>query len=354
MTLRSRTTRLTAFSLAAALAALLALTAIAAVPAPPNVGKALEEQRRLAAERPQDPAVFNDLGNLLMLANRPAEAETAYRRAVELDPEKVSALFNLGLLLQQRGETREALRLYEQVVEKDARYAWAHYQIGTIREETGQESQAIEAYAEAFSLDPQLAFSDVNPHIVENRLVTQAMLRAYRSDRELPHAPKFYDDPARIAALLVPPPAPRTEQTPEQEDATKSAQTQPQPGATQQARPGGQVLNRGDIDPRSRAGQAQPGMGRTVPGAPGSVRGGYVPPGGYTPPNQNVPRGLRQWNRPEPQTEVNPDEGGGMQPGQVITPPPGGVYYQPGLPSTGRLDIRLLPGTKPRDREARG
>ncbi|HYG63323.1 MAG TPA: tetratricopeptide repeat protein [Thermoanaerobaculia bacterium] len=345
--MRSRTIRLTAFSLAAVLVAVLALSAIAAAPAPPNIGKALEEQRRLAAERPQDPAVFNDMGNLLMLAHRPADAETAYRRAVELDPAKVSALFNLGLLLQQRGEDREALSLFERVVKQDERYAWAHYQIGTIRESRGQEAGAIDAYAAAFSLDPQLAFSDVNPHIVENRLVTQAMLRAYKADRELPHAPKFYDDPNRIAALLVPPPAPRTP-TSDEEGTTQQA-AQAQPGA--QTRPGGQELNRNDLQPGRRMGQPQPpGMGgRPAPG--GSVRGGYVPPGGYTPPDPNVPRGLRQWNRPEPQTEVNPGEG--MQPGQVITPPPGGVYYQPGLPSTGRLDIRLLPGSKPRDREAR-
>ena len=66
--------------LALALAvALVAITAIAALPAgPPNPAKALEAQRKLAAEKPQDPAVFNDLGNLLVMANQNAEAEEAY------------------------------------------------------------------------------------------------------------------------------------------------------------------------------------------------------------------------------------------------------------------------------------
>ena len=41
----------------------------------------------------------------------------------------------------------------------------------------------------------------------------------------------------------------------------------------------------------------------------------------------------------------------GAQPGQIITPPPGGVYYRPGSPSSGRLNIRVMPE---RDGEARG
>ncbi|HVR98039.1 MAG TPA: hypothetical protein VMW27_15585, partial [Thermoanaerobaculia bacterium] len=68
-----------------------------------------------------------------------------------------------------------------------------------------------------------------------------------------------------------------------------------------------------------------------------------------------VPRGLRQWQRPEPQTvpseDYNTDESGNVyQP----PPPPGGVYYQPGVPSSGRLDLRLVPSRPGRDRDARG
>ena len=103
-----------------------------------NLTKAIEAQRRLTAEHPQDPAVFNDLGNLLMLVPQAAEAEAAYRKAIELDPNKASALFNLGLLLQQRGELREAEDLYQRAVKADPNHAWAHYQLGTIEEARGR------------------------------------------------------------------------------------------------------------------------------------------------------------------------------------------------------------------------
>lgn len=327
--------------LALACVAVAVVAALAAVP--PNLGKAIEEQRRLVAERPRDPAVYNDLGNLLILASRPDEAEEAYRKAVELAPERVSALFNLAMLQQQRGELRESLRLYRQVLELQPKHAWAWYQIGTLYEHWGQEGRAVEAYAGAFRIDPQLAFPEINPHVVENELVTRAMLRAYQQGYEPPQAPAMYEEPGRIVSLLVPKPQPQPpgEGT---EMAGEPAQPQPtqpgivQPGVTQPGQ-SPSVLRQGDLDRRS-TGQAMP-QGRR----PGSQ------------PSAPLPRGLRTWERPEPTVEdpegypeVPPEE----QPGMVVTPPPGGVYYRPGINSTGRLDLRVVPGRPNRSRDARG
>jgi Tfp pilus assembly protein PilF len=306
------------------------IAAVASVP--PTLSKALETQRRLVAERPQDPAVLNDLGNLLVLADQPAEAEEAYRKALEIDPNKVTALFNLGLLQQQRGERREALRLYKKAVELQPNHAWAHYQIGTLYEGWDQEGKAVEHYARAFALDPQLAFKEVNPHIVENKLVTQALLRAYGEGGPPPQAPKSFDEPGRIAKLLVPRPQPEAGSA----DVAQGAQ-QGQP-AQQQDQSGGTVLRQGDLQGRP-TGQALPQgrMGR------GTVRQ-----------PQPTQRGLRQWERPEPGGAPQPqpmDSVEGVQPGQVITPPPGGVYYRPGAPSSGRSELRVVPESQ---RDARG
>src|SRR6185295_3010798 len=157
MMVRKRTLWISGLAIACIAAAVVA--ALAAVP--PNLGKAIEEQRRLISERPQDPAVYNDLGNLLILASRPEEAEEAYRKAVEIAPDRVSALFNLALLQQQRGELREALHLYRRVLEIQPQHAWAWYQIGTLYEHWRWEGRAVDAYANAFRIDPQLAFPEV-------------------------------------------------------------------------------------------------------------------------------------------------------------------------------------------------
>ena len=138
-----RTHRIIAITLAAA-AVVAAITAVASGAAAPNsLAKTIEVQRRLTTERPNDAAVFNDLGNLLLLAQKPAEAEAAYRRALELDADKVSALFNLGLLLQQRGDLKGAMQLYQRALKVEPDHAWAHYQLGAIHESLRQPSRAI-------------------------------------------------------------------------------------------------------------------------------------------------------------------------------------------------------------------
>lgn len=329
------------------LACVVALVVAALAAAPPNIGRALESQKRLVAERPNDPAVFNDLGNLFLLAHQPDEAEQAYRKAVALDPKRVSALFNLGLLLQQRGEAKQALDFYRQVLEAQPEHAWAHYQAGALYEAGGQTSRAVGEYARAFSLDPQLAFREVNPQIVDNKLVTQAMLQAYRQGYGEPQVPAVYEDAHRIADLLVPPPQTTDavketgKEAPKDVTAKPSQQPAPLKPAAQQGAPGGTVIRPGDLDNRvtGQAGQQ---------GAPGRSR---VQPNSRVP--QNVPRGMREWERPEP-TVGMPNEGSNPPvpaPGQVMTPPPGGVYYRPGYQSTGRLNIQLLPLEK---RDARG
>lgn len=343
--MRRRTSLILVASVATlvAIAAITAITAKAAVP-PANLAKTLESQRRLAVQKPSDPAVLNDLGNLLVLSGQPAEAETAYRKAIELDASKSSALFNLGLLLQQRGSLREAEDLYGRVLKNEPGNAWAHYQLGTIEEAQKKQSRAIDSYAKAFALDPQLAFPEVNPHVLDNRLVTQAMMRAYRNDFAVPQVPKVYEDPARIAALLVPP-APATKDPNKDQAAAPQVPAQPlkvTPGVRPPVKGGAQgstVLRERDLDRGNTTGQAGP---------PGSVRGGSAVGGmRQTPGGVMQPGALRQWNRPEPTVQEVPDDlnGGndGTAPQPVVTAPPSGVYYRPGLQSTGQLNLLVVP-----------
>lgn len=329
----------------AALAATIALTAFGAMAALPpvarvpqaNLNKTIEAQRRLTLEQPQDAAAWNDLGNLLVLAGRMDDAEAAYRKSVELDPNKESALFNLGLLQQQRGKLREAYKVYKKLIDVAPSHAWAHYQIGAIRERWGSESAAIRSYATAFALDPQLAFPEVNPQIVDNRLATQAMLRAYRNEGSAaPAVPTVFDDPRRIRDLLIPPPAIGA--------AAKEAESEAAPSAGSSGETS-RVLTGKDLSAAgSTAGQATPsGAGGAGPYRSARPGNPQQPPGagqGFGVPNvggvrQPIPRGTQEWRR-DPN---NPS--GTAYPGTVINPPSGG-YYRPGIPSTGRIGLRVL------------
>lgn len=322
-----------------ALLSIIAMTAAASA-VPPNLAKTLEEQRRRAVERPQDAAVFNDLGNLLVLAGQLPDAEAAYRRATEIDPHRSSALFNLGLLLQQEGKSAEARQLFEKVVEIEPRHAWAHYQLGTVYERKGDKAHAVREYAQAFNLDPQLAFRDVNPQVVESRLVTESLLMAYRRQSSAGEAPSIFDEPSRIRDLLVR----------EQKDAAAEARTAP--AAAAPPVPAGAagahstVLRPKDLTGISTLGQATPpGTKPGAPAAPGRnpVGSAYGAPGYVPPDNTNVYQGAgRQWNRPSPNPAPNPNMDG-TQPGMVVTPPPSGLYYRPTPSSTGSLGTQVMP-----------
>lgn len=341
----------------------LALTAVSAPP--PNLNRALDAQRELVARSPDDARALNDLGNLLMLAGDLEAAETAYRRALDIEPGKASARYNLALLLQQRNRRKEAFRQLRLLVTEHPDYAWGWYQIGSLYDLAGQKNKAVESYATAFRLDPQLAFSEVNPHVIDNRYFTQALIRANRGSSAGNLAPKAYDEPARITGILVPPLALDGEEAPMDDVAESEAE----PAAEDAMEPdetvarSGRVLSEGDLDAEGSVNQVQGG------GARGGSR--YTRPG-----TVRRPTATRS-NRPRfqsPQRGTAPNAGGrnsgvqvrgsiglpnaGNQPtdpedgvgtpdtdssGRPLTSPRGRVRYRPGTSSTGSSGTELVP-----------
>ena len=183
----------------------LAVAALAIASAPARLPEALRAQEELVATSPSDAGAINDLANLLVLAGDFDRAESAYRRAVTLDPYSATYGYNLGLLLQQTGRHLEAITELTRVVEALPDQAWAHYQLGFSYEALGKNNAAIRSYARAFSLDPRLAFADVNPQVIDSRLLTVSMLTAYSETSGRIVAPLSYREPDRIAQILLPP-----------------------------------------------------------------------------------------------------------------------------------------------------
>lgn len=309
-------------------AALVALRAPAVAPPPANLDQAIASQRALAAERPGDAQTLNDLGNLLLLTGAMEEAEQAYRDALDVDPEMASARYNLALLLAQTDRPRRALEQLRAVVDLDPDNAWAQYQIGAILDGLGADGRAIRRYALAFRLDPQLAFEDVNPHVIENEHVTEAMLIAYRDLPVAAQAPKTYEHPSRIVDLLVPSPAAAAPADALAEGGTGPAEPRSQatyaPGAAavEDAAPGengGRVLREHDLERGGTVNQI------VVPGYQQPRGGTRVPPvRTYTPPGR-----------------VQPEDG--RTPGAAPGQPGSRERFVPGIPSTGRLEIELSP-----------
>ncbi|MEM9554927.1 MAG: tetratricopeptide repeat protein [Acidobacteriota bacterium] len=253
---------------------LLALTASLGA-APPNLGDVLREQMRLVAEQPADAALHNDLGNLLLLADDVNGAETAYRRATELDTEYVDAWFNLGLLLQQTERPSEAETVYRAMLELDPAYAWAHYQLGTLHHHRGDERKAVQAYAQAFALDTSLTFAEVNPDIIDNDLFTQALLRSAKlNTAPSARTPRQYADAGRIRELMLDRDEPLMEESAEDPWAEREPSADAMDARRSEAPVGGSTV-RGGARFDSGDGEDTAGSLREVRRAdrPGSVRG---------------------------------------------------------------------------------
>lgn len=349
------------------LAVVPAVTLAAMTVSPRNLDTALRTQQELVAQNPGDARVFNDLGNLLVLAGDLDQAEAAYLHALELDSEKVSTRFNLALLYQQTERPREALTQYQEVLQRDPRHAWAHYQVGTVHDLWRQDDLAVKHYSQAFSLDSQLAFPEVNPQVIDNRLLTEALLKANanRTGTRLPPlAPKTYDDPTRIAQLLVPPIPVETKSEEDDDDFEDDEEMLADDPETMEMEQGeGQRLTQGDLDPDAPANQAAPPTG--------AARGSRYRPSTTF---QRRPSNLRQFQQrqiPQQRTVPNPNDqrrAVGRQMGNTVgqpqanplagrpqpdspdqqprdLTPPG--RFQPGTSSTGRLEIRLIEPENP-------
>lgn len=307
---------------------LLATAVMAAITPPRNLQEALEAQRQAVAQNPTDSAQLNDLGNLLALAGNLDAAEETYRRALEIAPGNSISLYNLALVLQEQGRVKEARHALQTILETDPGHAWAHYQLATLFAASNNRTLALRHYEAAFSLDRSLVDPRVNPHIVENRLVTEALLKVYVSKSPSTQAPRLYEQPGDVADLLLP--------------ATPSAVETEVPGT---AAEGSERRYRGSF---SAGGGGSAATSEPLPVTPepesrvldestlrspdgGTNLGGAVGwTGSGTPSTDSI--------APPPPTTAPVT---GSQPS--VTPPP----TVPGVESTGRLDIELWPISDP-------
>jgi tetratricopeptide (TPR) repeat protein len=114
-----------------------------------------------------------------------ADAEAAYRRAVELDPEHLDAQVNLGRLLHEKGRPAEAVPFYGAVL-KAGPHAVASFNLAVALEDLGQEDDAMNAYHQAIAADPDCEDAYFNlSRLYERRGERAAALRALRTYRNL-------------------------------------------------------------------------------------------------------------------------------------------------------------------------
>jgi excisionase family DNA binding protein len=96
---------------------------------------------------PRHVAALINLGRLRHVARALPEAEGLYRRALVCEPEHPTARFNLGVVLEDRGATREAIQEYCEAARLDPRVADVHYNLARLYQQSGDQQAALRHFS---------------------------------------------------------------------------------------------------------------------------------------------------------------------------------------------------------------
>lgn len=108
----------------------------------------------------------------------PEEAESAYRRSLELNPNAAGAWVNLGTLNYQCRNLAESERCYRRSLDIDPEYPLAHFNLGNICDEQGRVGEARSHYLDALRLRPDYADAHYNVALLYEK--TGEPMRAVR------------------------------------------------------------------------------------------------------------------------------------------------------------------------------
>lgn len=192
-----------------------------------NTGSVLDAQIRetLVAlqQNPDVPELHNTLGSLLVEKGFPKDAEREFERAVNLESDFYPAWYNIGLVRAARGDELGSKRALSRTVDLKPGHAAALFQLGLVEETRGHLDRAVELYAKAFAINPALLEVDVNPRILDTKLIHLALLHNYSTEHArksmqfqggtIDRAPQPQEAPSPEPApeTIVPPAAPVTD-----------------------------------------------------------------------------------------------------------------------------------------------
>lgn len=123
-------------------------------------GKSNEARERVTKQleaSPNNPLLYNLLGQLWMQAKGTGQAEIAFKKSIELDNSLLSTYMSLGQLYHQAGKTDQAAKEYEAVLAKDPKAIQAHMLLGIIHDSQKEYEKAQKQYQESLKLNPRFA-----------------------------------------------------------------------------------------------------------------------------------------------------------------------------------------------------
>ncbi len=157
--------------------------------------QAIEAYKKSLAIKPNDAAVYNQMGNLYGLEKKMPEASDALTKAAQLDPAMApKAYFNMGANLVNGGQPEKAGEFFKKATDADPNYAEAWYQYGSILMMQGKVDPATgkQSYPPdtAAALQKYLSLQPNGPHAQEASAMLQALGEKVQTNIRVPQPSK--------------------------------------------------------------------------------------------------------------------------------------------------------------------
>jgi tetratricopeptide (TPR) repeat protein len=131
---------------------------LAMVKGQPIASADAERAFRRAIELQADESEYwRGLGTVQAGFKRYEEAIASFRKAIEIDPSNAYAYNGLGNAQKSLGQTEEAIASYRKAIEIDPNDAGAYNNLGIAQSDLGQTEEALASYRKAIEIDPNYA-----------------------------------------------------------------------------------------------------------------------------------------------------------------------------------------------------
>jgi DNA-binding transcriptional MerR regulator len=104
---------------------------------------------------------YTNLGNICFRRSDEEQAESLYRRALELDQVQPEAQYNLGYVMLERGAAAEAIVFFQGAISSDPRFADAYFNLAMAYEQVGDPAKARPCWRRYLEIEPTGTWADI-------------------------------------------------------------------------------------------------------------------------------------------------------------------------------------------------
>jgi Tfp pilus assembly protein PilF len=126
---------------------------------------AIEKLNEYLKSKPSDDLAWTILGNAYETLDQNGNAEAAYKKALEINPNRFQAIASMGILRRKQGNYDKALAYYERALAINPTYAQAYSSMTVIALKQREDRKALAYAKKAYDLDK------TDPVIVANLAV---------------------------------------------------------------------------------------------------------------------------------------------------------------------------------------